>query len=238
MKILATDTSATTASVAICEDSALLAEYTVNNGNTHSETLLPMVESTLAALSLEVADIDLFACSAGPGSFTGVRIGAATVKGLAFATEKPCVAVSTLEALAYNLLGYGGFICPVMNARRSQVYTALFESDGKVLKRLTEDEAISIAELDEKLASLGAPVRLCGDGYDMTIAALEKTVVIPTPERARYQSAHSVASVALSKYEAGESVSDRELVATYLRPCQAERERMERLKAEAEAKNK
>ncbi|MBO7250323.1 MAG: tRNA (adenosine(37)-N6)-threonylcarbamoyltransferase complex dimerization subunit type 1 TsaB [Clostridia bacterium] len=235
MKILATDTSATTASVAICEDGALLAEYTVNNGNTHSETLLPMIESALSALSLEVADIDLFAASAGPGSFTGVRIGAATLKGHAFGSGKPCVAVSTLEALAYNLLGYSGFICPVMNARRSQVYTAIFESDGKTLRRITEDEAISIAELDEKLAALGAPVRFCGDGYDITLAALKKTTAISTPERARYQSAHSVAAVALAKHEAGESVSDRELVATYLRPCQAERERLERLKAEAEA---
>ena len=235
MKILATDTSATTASVAICEDGALLSEYTVNNGNTHSETLLPMIESSLGALSLTARDIDLFACSAGPGSFTGVRIGAATIKGLAFGTNKPCVAVSTLEALAYNLVGYSGLICPVMNARRSQVYTALFESDGENLKRLTEDEAISIAELDEKLAERSAPVRFCGDGYDVTVSALKKTTAIPTPERARYQSAHSVAACALARFRSGESMTDRELVATYLRPCQAERERMERLKAEAEA---
>ena len=236
MKILATDTSATTASVAICEDGKLLAEYTVNNGNTHSETLLPMVESALGALSLTCADIDLFACSAGPGSFTGVRIGAATVKGLAFATNKPCVAVSTLEALAYNLVGYRGLICPVMNARRSQVYTALFESDGVSITRLSEDEAISIAELDEKLAALGKPVRFCGDGYDVTLAAIKSTEVIATPERARYQSAHSVAVVAKRIFDAGESVTDKELVATYLRPCQAERERLERLAAEEKKK--
>lgn len=236
MKILATDTSATTASVAICEDGKLLAEYTVNNGNTHSETLLPMVEAALRALSLTTADIDVFACSAGPGSFTGVRIGAATVKGLAFATDKPCVAVSTLEALAYNLVGYRGLICPVMNARRAQVYTALFESDGVSITRLSDDEAISIAELDEKLAALGKPVRFCGDGYDVTLAGLKATEVIETPERARYQSAHSVATVAKARFEAGESVSDKELVATYLRPCQAERERLERLAAEAAQK--
>ena len=238
MNILATDTSATTASVAICEGGKLLAEYTVNNGNTHSETLLPMVESALKALALTTADIDLFACSAGPGSFTGVRIGAATVKGLAFATDKPCVAVSTLEALAYNLVGYRGYICPVMNARRSQVYTALFESDGEQIKRLSDDEAISIAELDEKLTALGAPVRFCGDGYDVTLAALKSTPYIEIPERARYQSAHSVATVAKARFDAGESVTDRELVATYLRPCQAERERLERLAAEAKDQTK
>ena len=236
MKILATDTSATTASVAICEDGVLLAEYTVNNGNTHSETLLPMVESALRALSLSTADVDLFACSAGPGSFTGVRIGAATVKGLAFGTNKPCAAVSTLDALAYNLLGYKGLICPVMNARRSQVYTALFESDGEKIKRLSEDEAISIQELDEKLSALGAPVRFCGDGYDITVAALKKTTALFTPERARYQSAHSVAACALAHFADGKVVSDRELVATYLRPCQAERERLERLATEEAAR--
>ena len=129
MKILALDSSATVATVALCEDQRLLAEYTVNNGNTHSETLLPMVESLLANFSMTAKDVDIFAASIGPGSFTGVRIGAATLKGLAFASNKACVGVSTLEARAYNLVSHKGLICPVMNARRSQVYTALFRSD-------------------------------------------------------------------------------------------------------------
>ncbi|MBR2613694.1 MAG: tRNA (adenosine(37)-N6)-threonylcarbamoyltransferase complex dimerization subunit type 1 TsaB, partial [Clostridia bacterium] len=115
MKILAVDSSALVASAALCEDGKLLAEYTVNNKNTHSETLLPMIESLLSFFSLDVKDIDLFAVSSGPGSFTGVRIGAATVKGLAFASGKACVGVSTLEALAYNLRFHRGLICPVMN---------------------------------------------------------------------------------------------------------------------------
>ena len=145
MKIFACDSTAKTASVALCENNILLAEFTQNGGNTHSETLLPMVESALKTLGLRADDIDLFACSAGPGSFTGVRIGAATIKGLAFAKGKPCVGVSTLEALAYNLVGYEGLICPVMNARRSQVYTALFRSNGEVLERLMDDSAIAIS---------------------------------------------------------------------------------------------
>ena len=130
MKILALDTSATVASIAVTEDLTPLAVYTLNNKNTHSETLLPMIESALKTLSLTAENIELFALSAGPGSFTGVRIGAATLKGIAFAKERPCIEVSTLEALANNLVIKKGLICPVMNARRSQVYTALFRSDG------------------------------------------------------------------------------------------------------------
>ena len=230
MKILAVDSTATTASVAICEDARLLAEYTVSNGNTHSETLLPMIESALRTLGLSVSDIELFATSAGPGSFTGVRIGAATIKGLAFNSQKPCVAVSTLEALAYNLIGRRGLICPVMNARRSQVYNALFESDGEKLSRLTEDNAMSIAELDSLLAKRKQSVSFCGDGYDVTVPEIKLTEYESVPERQRIQSAYSVACVALEKYMRGEYVGDRELVSTYLRPCQAERELAEKMK--------
>ena len=151
MKILALDSTAVAASVALCEDGELLGEYTVRNGNTHSQTLLPMVESLLSFFEMSADDIDLFAASSGPGSFTGVRIGAATVKGLAFGTQKPCLGVSTLEALAYNLIGQNGLICPVMNARRKQVYTALFRCQSGQLERLLPDSALAITELDELL---------------------------------------------------------------------------------------
>jgi len=230
MKILSLDTSANIASVAITNGATPLAQYTLNAKNTHSETLLPMVESALNALSLKVCDIDLFALSAGPGSFTGVRIGAATVKGLAFASNKPCIEVSTLEALAQNLVFKEGLICPVMNARRSQVYTALFISDGKSVKRITEDSAISISELDEQLSKYGEPVSFCGDGYGITLSALEKTVANPVPVRLRYQSAASVAEVAKRHFEAGEYSDDAGLKVTYLRPSQAERELREKQK--------
>jgi len=232
MKILSLDSSATVASVAITEDEKLLGEFTLSCGNTHSETLLPMVESLLGSLSLTVADIDLFAASVGPGSFTGVRIGTATVKGLAFASNKPCVAVSTLHALAYNLVGSKGLICPVMNARRSQVYTALFSSDGESLTRLMEDSPLTISELDSLLSEKEGEIRLVGDGYDVTVSGIEKTRITETQERARYASAYSVARVALDAFRRGETVSDRELVSTYLRPSQAERERNEKLKKE------
>ncbi len=230
MKILALDSSALVATVALCEDGRLLAEYTLNNGNTHSETLLPMVESLLSHFSITPKEIDLFAASTGPGSFTGVRIGAATLKGLAFGTGKPCVGVSTLEALAQDLVMHKGLICPVMNARRSQVYTAVFRSDGQSLTRLCEDSAMSITELDDLLASYGEPVAFSGDGYDITTRALTKTEFVPAPERQRHQSAFSVAVVALKKYLHGEWVSDRDLQVNYLRPSQAERELMNKNK--------
>ena len=230
MKILAFDSTAITASAAIAEDEKLLAEITLNNGNTHSQTLLPMAEALFKMLSITADDIDIFACSEGPGSFTGVRIGAATVKGMAFGRDKACVGVSTLEALAYNLRGYEGIICPVMNARRQQVYTAIFESDGKSITRLCADEAIAATELDERLAAYGKKVYLCGDGVDVALSELKKTAVEYTPEEQRYQSAYSVSQVALAKYRDGKYVSDAELTATYLRLSQAERERLEKQK--------
>ena len=230
MIILAMDSTAQTASVAVCDGERLLAEYTLNNGNTHSETLLPMVETMLGALSLTVDEVDLFAVSEGPGSFTGVRIGVATLKGLAFGRGKPCVGVSTLEALAYNLVDCGGMICPVMNARRAQVYTALFSSDGSTLTRQMPDTAISIAELDAMLAEKNMPVRFCGDGYDVTLAGLQRTQAIGVSERLRYQSAYAVAQVARRMAEQGDVQDDVSLAPTYLRMPQAERERLEKLK--------
>ncbi|MBE6535106.1 MAG: tRNA (adenosine(37)-N6)-threonylcarbamoyltransferase complex dimerization subunit type 1 TsaB [Ruminococcaceae bacterium] len=232
MKILAFDTSATVATVALCDNERLLAEYTVNNGNTHSETLLPMIESLLANFSMSVSDVDLFAVSAGPGSFTGVRIGAATLKGLAFASDKPCVGVSTLHAIAKNLSLCKGLICPVMNARRAQVYTALFRSNGQTLERLIPDSAMSIAELDEKLAEFGEPVYFSGDGYGVTVPALSLTEALPVPDRLRHQSAYSVACVAYAQYLRGEYTDDLSLKVNYLRPSQAERELMNKNKEE------
>ncbi len=233
MKILSVDSSAIVATAALCEDGRLLAEYTLNNKTTHSQTLLPMIESLLSFFSLAIEDIDLFAVSAGPGSFTGVRIGAATVKGLAFASDKPCAQVSTLEAIAYNLRFHKGLICPVMNARRSQVYTALFRSDGESLERLLDDSALAISELDGLLSQYGEEVALCGDGYDICTAGFERTPLRYVPERMRHQSAFSVAEVAYRNYLNGDLKSDKELGVDYLRPSQAERERAEREKAES-----
>ncbi len=232
MKILALDSSAIVASVAVCEDEKILAQYTLNNGNTHSETLLPMIESVMRSLELTVDDIDLFAVSAGPGSFTGVRIGAATLKGLAFASDKPCSEVSTLEAIAHNLRFHKGLICPVMNARRAQVYTALFRSDGKKLERLMPDSALAISELDKILSEYGEEICFCGDGYEITRDAIKLTSLRYVPECLRLQSAASVAFVALQNFRNGISCSDTELGVNYLRPSQAERERAEKLEAQ------
>ncbi len=226
MRILALDSTAVTASVAVTEDERLVAQLTLNNGNTHSQTLLPMVESLFKMLDITADDIDIFACSAGPGSFTGVRIGAATVKGLAFGRGKDCIGVSTLEALAYNMRGYKGIVCPVMNARRSQVYTAIFRSDGKDIVRLEDDAAISARELEGMLLAYDEPIYLCGDGIGVCIDAFESAKIMETPEESRYQSAYSVAQVALHLYRNGVRCSDGELVPTYLRPSQAERERL------------
>ena len=228
MKILSLDSSATVASIALMDDGRLLAEYTLNNGNTHSETLLPMVETILRDFGVTPDDIDAFAATTGPGSFTGVRIGAATIKGLAFGTDKPCIEVSTLEAIAENLACRNGLICPVMNARRSQVYTALFRAEGGQLTRLMPDSALSIEELDTILSEYGEPVSFAGDGYSITVDALKKTGYLPTPERLRHQSASSVATIAYRMAQKGETVSDKEMKVTYLRPSQAERTRLEK----------
>lgn len=232
MKILALDSTAIVGTVALCEDTRLIALYTLNTGNTHSQTLLPMIESALRCAEWTVDDVELFAVSQGPGSFTGVRIGVATVKGLAFGKNIPCAGVSTLEALAFNLRAFNGIICPVMNARRAQVYNALFSCKDGVLTRLCPDRAISIAELDEQLCTMDLPVYLVGDGYDISRQGFTKTAVCSVPEELRYQSAYSVAMCGLAAYQRGEACDDTTLAVTYLRPSQAERERNERLAKE------
>ncbi len=236
MLILALDSTAVSASVAVVEDERLLALYHLNNGNTHSETLLPMIESIMDRLGITMDSIDLFACSSGPGSFTGVRIGAATVKGIAFGRKKPCVGISTLEALAENLIGTardGELICPVMNARRSQVYNALFRIKDNALERITEDRAIAIADLEAELCAMGvsaaSPTHLVGDGITVTCKdSTDASIFRAAPALLREQNAYSVAMCALRSAQAGKAVSDAELAPVYLRPCQAERERLER----------
>jgi len=236
--ILALDSTAEVSTVCVCEGERLISEITVNTGNTHSQALLPALEQALKMAELSVDDIDIFACSSGPGSFTGVRIGVATVKGIAYGKNKPCVSVSTLEALAYNLIDLDGIICPVMNARRSQVYNALFECQDGKMRRLCVDRALSISELDDELATQDKPIYLCGDGYEITQKGFMKTQICHVSERRRYQSAYSVAQAALKKYSDGQYVGDSELVPIYLRPSQAERERHERLNNENKKEEK
>ena len=237
MLILALDSTAQVGSVALCEDEKLIAEYTINTGHTHSETLLPMVESVLKIAGYTVDDVDLFVCTAGPGSFTGVRIGAATVKGIAFGKDKPCIGVSTLEALALNGVVLNGILCPSMNARRQQVYNALFASDGTSLTRLCEDRALAITELGEELVTKypDCPVYLMGDGAKLVYDALSESLgerLVMLPERLIHQSGYNTAMAGLRLYRDGVRTTDFELAPVYLRPSQAERVRMEKLNQE------
>ena len=230
MLILAFESSARPASVVLLRDGELLAQYSQCSQLTHSRTLLPMAEDMLKNTELTLDAVDLFAVAHGPGSFTGVRIGVSTVKGLAWAAEKPCVGVSTLEAMAWHGAGVGGLICPVMDARRSQVYNALFEiRDGRPI-RLTEDRPLALGELAEELRERERPAFLVGDGAALTAAFLS-SAGIPyrlAPENLRWQSAWGVAMAARDKKP---GTAD-ELLPVYLRLSQAERERQARLAAE------
>lgn len=230
MRILALDSSAVVCAAALCEDDNLLCELTVSTGNTHSETLLPAIEQILKLTNTSVDEIDMFACSVGPGSFTGVRIGVATIKGLAFGKNKPCVGISTLDSLAQNISHFDGILCPVMDARRDHVYNALYECAGGAITRLCPDRLISIEELDLELSSLGKKIYLSGDAYDLCEKKFVNTKIDFTPERLRLVCGYSTAAVALKKYKNGDYVSDFELAPVYLRPSQAERERNEKLK--------
>lgn len=230
MKILAFDTTAKTASVAVTEDEKLLGLSNIDNGLTQSELILPMAENLLSSLKLDFSDIELYAVTVGPGSFTGVRIGVATVKGLAFGRDIPCAAVSALEALAENAAGLRGIILPCMDARRGQFYTATFESDGEALKRLTPDRAISAEELASELCDYEGDIYVTGDGYETAHKLLTARGVhlAKTPELIRSQNAYSIARIARAMHGRGECVSEKELQPTYLRLPQAERERLER----------
>ena len=224
MKILALDSTANTSTVAVLEDEKLLSIYTANIKNTHSETLLPMVKSMLETLRLSVDDIDAFAVSEGPGSFTGVRIGVATIKGLAFGKNKKCIGVSTIEAMAQNLEGFEGVVCPIMNARRGQVYTGAFLNGERILA----DQCMLLCDLIPLLEKYGEPIYFVGDGYSL-IEEMQNPLFCRTPEILRYQSAYSVGKVAYEKLCKGEFTTDEGLRVEYLRKPQAEREREERL---------
>lgn len=238
MKILAIDCTAKPASVAVLEEGKVLSSAYTNTGLTHSQTLVPMVDSALKDAQLELSSIDTFAINAGPGSFTGVRIGVAALKGLVFSDEKNCVPVSTLESMPYAFVGLPGMeayvICGAMDARRNQVYTASFEVKGEEVLRLTEDEAIPIPELLEKLLAMHRPVLFVGDGAELVYEASKETELAGTlaPENLRYQNAVSVAACAAAKLNAGfEPVGSDEILPVYLRAPQAERE----LKAKKES---
>lgn len=232
MRILAFESSAKAASVALMQDGVLLAESFQNNGKTHSATLMPMAQQVLMDCSLTAAELDAVAVAKGPGSFTGVRIGVAAAKGLAWGAEKPVCGVSTLEAMATQLSIQAGIICPVMDARRGQVYNALFQSDGKTLTRLTSDRAISLEELKKDLEKAEKTIFLVGDGTKLCYNTLSEALPHLTlpPAHLEMQRASGVAMAAERLAQQGGLQAPGELVPSYLRLSQAERERLEKLK--------
>ena len=231
--ILAVDTSAKPVSCALVKDGAVFSSFYSNTGLTHSQTLMPMIESMMKSANIQLSDLDAVAVNAGPGSFTGVRIGVSAVKGLAFTDNLPCVSVSTLESMARNVaLSKNSVVCSVMDARCQQVYTALFGyGESGVVERLWEDEAISVEELGNRLKKTEKTVFLVGDGAEMCYNVLKENVpeLILTPPSNRYQNAASTALVAERLLAEGKTVSAEELLPLYLRLPQAERELNQRL---------
>ena len=243
MKILGLDSSGLVASVAVVEDdgvnSNLLAEYTVNYKKTHSQTLLPMLDEIAKMIELDLGSIDAIAVAGGPGSFTGLRIGSATAKGLGLALDKPLVHIPTVDALAYNLYGTDKIICPLMDARRNQVYTGIYEFQGEELVALEPQMAVGIEEIAEKLCKLGRNVIFLGDGVPvfrqvLTDELMKGVAFSFAPAHVNKQRAAAVAMLAVSYVRAGKTETAAEHRPDYLRLSQAERERaeQERLKRE------
>ena len=232
MKILAFETSAKAASVALLDGDKLLGESYQNTGLTHSQTLMVMAEDLLKQCGKTVADLTAVAVAEGPGSFTGVRIGVAAAKGLAWGRELPCYGISTLEAMAVSLGIWEGHICACMDARRNQVYNALFLADNGEISRVTEDRAIALAELKTELEHVDGPIFLVGDGALLTYKTLSSGIpnLILPPEHRLYQRAVGVALLAEKKCAAGEPGDGNALSPNYLRLSQAERERAEKMK--------
>jgi len=228
--ILAFETSAKAASVALLEGGKLLGESFQNTGLTHSQTLLSMTEDLLTNCGKSADDVTAVAVAAGPGSFTGVRIGVAAAKGFAWGKELPCYGVSTLEAMARSLDAWNGYVVPTMDARRDQTYTAVFKAENGKLSRVTEDAAISYAELGEKLKNCENPIFLVGDGAVLCYNMLQEKVaglVLPSEHRI-HQRASGVALIAQEMMDAGLPGDGNSLTPNYLRLSQAERERLAR----------
>ncbi len=224
MKILAVDSSAKTASVAVIDGDLLLSECYVNAGLTHSRTLMPMVDNALTQADLKIEDIDAYCVNAGPGSFTGIRIGVAAIKGLALSSSKPCAGISTLEAAAYNFTDENCIVCVSMDARCNQVYTALFKCEHGSVARLCDDKAVSIDDLCAELLHFDGKIMLAGDGAEICFKALNEKIpnAVLAAENRRYQRAYGAALVALNNKDLFKDSA--ELAPVYLRLPQAERE--------------
>lgn len=227
MLVLGIDTSATTAACAVLdsEQKRILVSGAINKKLTHSQTLMPLMDGLLKSADISFEDIDAFAITNGPGSFTGLRIGISAVKGMAFALNKPCIAISTLEALAYNLLGQDCIACSVMDARCNQVYNAMFLIENNKITRLCEDRALFIEELQSDLENYDSKIIFVGDGAELVYSRIKGDNYQLAETAVRFQSGTSVCLAALNNKE----ISAKELMPSYLRLPQAERERLAKL---------
>lgn len=230
MKILAIDSSGIVASAAVAEDDTLLGEYTINHKKTHSQTLLPMIDEVVRMLELDLNTIDAIAVAGGPGSFTGLRIGSATAKGLGMALNKPLIQIPTVDGLAYNLAGSGVLVCPLMDARRNQVYTGLYEFEGYRMHTVLEQCAAGIDEIVAQVNRRERAVTFLGDGAAVSAPYIRQYCSVPytfAPAHLNKQRASSVAVLAMEYYREGKTQTAASHRPEYLRMSQAERERME-----------
>ena len=231
MKILGIDSSGLVAGVAVTEDDNLLGEFTINYKKTQSQTLLPMLDMLAKMIELDLNTIDAIAVSGGPGSFTGLRIGSATAKGLGLALEKPLIHVPTVDALAYNLCGHRDMVCPLMDARRNQTYTGLYIFDGNEMQVELAQCAVGIDEIVEKINEKQRAVVFLGDGVAVFEAYIIEQIKVPytfAPAHVNKQRAAAVAALGEIYYKEGKTETAAEHRPDYLRLSQAERERMER----------
>ena len=231
MKILALDSSGIVASAAVLEEDTLLAEYTVNYKKTHSQTLLPMVDEIVRMTELDLKSLNAIAVAAGPGSFTGLRIGSATAKGLGLALDIPLIPVPTVDALAFNLYDTEGLVCPIMDARRNQVYTGIFRFQDHRLVTVKEQFASAVEDLLEELNGTWEKVIFLGDGVPVFRQKIEELLKVPysfAPPHLGRQRAGAVGALGILYYKEGKYQNAREHRPDYLRMSQAERERMER----------
>lgn len=237
MRVLAIDSSGLTATVAVVEDEQTIAEYTVNYKKTHSQTLLPMIDEVKKMIDLDLSSIDAIAVSGGPGSFTGLRIGSATAKGLGLALGKPLIHVPTVDALAYNVYGCGDLICPIMDARRKQVYTGIYRYEDHRLVTVKDQMAVGIEELLSMLNEMGETVTFLGDGVPVFKDIIADKLEVPfsfAPSHLSRQRAGAVGALGILYYKEGRTETAAEHKPDYLRVSQAERERAQRLKKESE----
>ncbi len=231
MKLLAIDSSGLVATVAIVSEDTMLAEYTVNYKKTHSQTLLPMLDEITKMVEMELSEVDGIAVAAGPGSFTGLRIGSATAKGLGLALDKPIIPVPTLDGLAYNLYGTDKLICPMMDARRNQVYTGLYEFKGSKFHVIKEQAALSVEEILKEINQLGREVIFLGDGVPVYQGIIEDCTTVSyefAPPHMNRQRAGAIGALGIKYYQNNQLQTAGEHEPVYLRLSQAERERAER----------